>query len=57
MWVFFLAWRLNYMREWATTSKPNIISNKAELFKIWRKDLDIETKCKAKIPSNYNCDI
>jgi hypothetical protein len=51
---FVLAWRSNYCREEITTSKPNIIGNKAEPYKVWRKDLATKTKSKANNPSNCN---
>jgi hypothetical protein len=53
----FSAWRLNYRRERATTSKSNIVGNKAKSFKVWRKYLATERKDKVEISFNHNHDI
>jgi len=53
----FSACKTNYRREGATTSKLNIMGNKIESSKAWRKDFATKIKDKVEIPSNHNCDI
>jgi len=53
----FSACKTNYRREGAAISKLNIMGNKIESSKAWRKDFATKIKDKVEIPSNNNYDI